>query len=120
MDRTIETALIIIENNKSQIAPDVLVWPDLREAHDAECNKGSSRDSLELKFPYLNFAACPEIWNYDKHSIKGATTRAERVRSKLCDLSATYAEIIIVTHRGLIAYLIQGSRFENCGMLYSP
>lgn len=85
------------------------VWPDLREAHDAICNKGIiDRADLQAKFPHLDFSECSKKWDYPPHTIKDATMRAERVRHRL---ETSYKNILLVTHRGFIAFLVQGTRF---------
>lgn len=119
MDRAIETALIIQNNLKNDspdgVQPAHIIWPDLREAHDAECNEGSPRHALETKYPLLDFSSCSAKWDYEPHTIEAATIRAENVRKALSELPAHYKEIAIVTHRGIIAYLVPGARFDVCG-----
>lgn len=119
MDRTIETALIIQNNLKKDspdgVHPDLIIWPDLREAHDAECNKGSPRHAMETKYPQLDFSSCSAEWDYEIHTVEAATIRAENVRKALSELPAHYKDIAIVTHRGIIAYLVPGARFDVCG-----
>ena len=90
------------------------IWPDLREAHDANCNKGLSRADISAKFPHLDFSECPEEWDHPPHSAETATIRAEKVRRRLKELSKTYKNIAVVTHRGFIAYLIKGDRYICC------
>ncbi|KAJ4301098.1 hypothetical protein N0V90_003188 [Kalmusia sp. IMI 367209] len=122
MTRTIQTALQIfpfLQQNDPFPIP-VEIWPDLREAHDAECNKGLSRDELCKKYPQFDFASCTEEWNYPPHTIERATSRAERVRKRLKELSGTHPNLAIVTHRGFIAFLVKGRRFNTCeARLYS-
>lgn len=116
MTRTIQTALFTFKGlrtyPKSHIT--VQIWPDLREAHDAICNKGVDRAELSAKFPQFDFCECHEQWDYEDHSHEAAVARAERVRRRLRDVSSSYRNIYVVTHRGFIAYLIQGERFETC------
>ena len=85
MDRTIETALIVQDNLKKDspdgVQPDLINWPDLREAHDAECNKGSPRHAMETKYAK---------WDYKPHTVEAATIRTERVRKALSELPAHY------------------------------
>jgi broad specificity phosphatase PhoE len=113
MTRTIETAMnifpFLIEPGPFDIPTQI--WPDLREAHDAICNKGLSRSELASKFPQFDFSECHEEWDYPEHSIEGATARAERVRRRLKDLSTTYNNIAVITHRGIKAFLVKGKRF---------
>ncbi|KAH6605837.1 hypothetical protein Trco_004990 [Trichoderma cornu-damae] len=116
MTRTIQTALIVFGQHLSRQPPkaELQVWPDLREAHDAICNKGVSRADMAAKFGQLDFSACREEWDYPPHSVQDAAARAERVRRRLKDLSGSYKNIILVTHRGFIAFLVKGERFDVC------
>lgn len=115
MTRTIQTALNMFpsvqEGNAFPIP--VEIWPDLREAHDAECNKVLPRAELSKEFPYLDFSSCSEEGDYPPHTIEAATVRAERVRERLKGLSASYTNIAIITHRGFIAFLVKGRRFDT-------
>lgn len=119
MDRTMETALIILNNLKNDspggVQPDYIIWPDLREAHDTECNKGLPRLAMEMKYPQLDFPSCSAEWDYGPHTSEAATNRAEKVRKALRELPAHYKHIAIITHRGFIAYLVPGARFNVCG-----
>lgn len=119
MDRTIETALIILKSLKNDspdgVQPDHIIWPDLREAHDAKCNKGSPRHAMETKCPSLDFSSCSAEWDYEPHTVGAATIRAENVRKALSELSARYKDITIVTHREFIAYLVPGASFNVSG-----
>ncbi|KAJ7879016.1 histidine phosphatase superfamily [Mycena olivaceomarginata] len=90
MNRTINTALAVLPD-LSQSAITVEIWPDMREAHDAICNKG---------------------WDYEDHSHDAATRRAERVRTVLAERSEQ--NILLVGHRGFIDYLVAGPQFANC------
>ena len=109
MTRTIQTALIVfghlLLNTSSKT--ELQVWPDLREAHDAICNKGVSHE--------FDFSACREEWDYPPHSPEDAIARAESVRQRLKDLSGSYENIVLILHRGFIAFLFQGDRFDVCG-----
>ncbi|KAF5013309.1 hypothetical protein FDECE_659 [Fusarium decemcellulare] len=118
MTRTIQTALIVFGHllNSSPARADLQIWPDLREAHDAICNKGVSRADMATKFPSLDFSACHEEWDYPPHTSEDATARAERVRERVKDLSRSYKNIVLITHRGFIAFLVKGDRFNVCGM----
>ncbi|KAI0518299.1 histidine phosphatase superfamily [Xylaria bambusicola] len=115
MTRTIQTAMNAFPSIAS--APNetkVQIWPDLREAHDAICNKGISRAEISTKFPDLNFSECPEEWDHPPHTIEGATIRAETVRRRLKELSKEYNNIVLITHRGFIAFLVKGDRYDVC------
>ncbi|RFU80185.1 phosphoglycerate mutase [Trichoderma arundinaceum] len=114
----IQTALVAFHQflKGSTARVELQVWPDLREAHDAICNKGIPRADISAKFPRFDFSACPEEWNYPPHSSQGATARAERVRQRLQEISGSYKNIFLITHRGLIAFLVKGERFGLCGM----
>ncbi|KAH7148318.1 histidine phosphatase superfamily [Dactylonectria macrodidyma] len=116
MTRTIQTALLVFPHllNSTPAKVDVQIWPDLREGYDAICNKGVGRAALVVKFPQFDFSACPEEWEYPPHSPKDATARAERVRQRLKVLSNSYKNIILITHRGFVAFLVQGDRFDVC------
>lgn len=114
MTRTIQTAINMFPflSGTNNCSVPVQIWPDLREAHDAICNKGVSRAELQTRYPQFDFAECHEEWDYAVHTIENATIRAERVRSRLQELSLTYKTIAVITHRGFIAYLVQGLRFQ--------
>ncbi|KAM0256037.1 hypothetical protein ACHAQJ_005236 [Trichoderma viride] len=118
MTRTIQTALIVFGQhlNSSPTEVKLQIWPDLREAHDAICNKGVSRADMAAKFTQLDFSVCHEEWDYPPHSFEDAAARAERVRRRLKDLCRSYKNIVLVTHRGFIAFLVKGERFGVCGM----
>jgi broad specificity phosphatase PhoE len=119
MIRTIETAYLALHGKPTQI----LIWPDLREAHDAICNKGSPRIKLINQFPKLDFSECSVEWDYEGHTTENARLRASRVRSRLERLARDYGNILVVTHRGFIAHLVAGKRFSNCGkfsLLFIP
>lgn len=114
MTRTIQTAMNMFPQLEHQ-APfpmPIQIWPDLREANDAICNKGLGRAELESKFPQFDFSACHNEWDYSPHTIEDATCRAERVRERLKELSTTYRNIAVITHRGFIAFLVKGRRFN--------
>lgn len=122
MTRTIETALIVLKSVKDKCSAEapIIVSPDLREAHDAECNKGLARAEMQTKYPNLNFLRCPENWDYELHTVEAATHRAERVRRSLKELSDKYRNILLITHRGFLASLVQGPRFGVCGWFSLP
>ncbi|KAG9193671.1 hypothetical protein G6011_03706 [Alternaria panax] len=113
MTRTIETAMNVFPSLTEAGPFDIptQIWPDLREANDAICNKGLSRTELASKFPQFDFSECREEWDYPEHSVEGATVRAETVRRRLKDLSATHNNIAVITHRGIKAFLVKGKRF---------
>ncbi|KAM0353047.1 hypothetical protein ACHAPU_001933 [Fusarium lateritium] len=103
----------LIRDSKTEVQ----VWPDLRESHDAICNKGISRADLGAKFPDLDFSTCPEEWDFPAHTPDDATARAERVRRRLKETAVLggYKDILLVTHRGIAAFMVQGERFKVCG-----
>lgn len=116
MTRTIQTTMNSFPSllGTTPFKVPVQIWPDLREAHDAICNKGLSRTEIMAKFPQFNFAECPLKWDHPPHTIEGATVRAEAVRLRSNELSETYRNIAVVTHRGFISFLVQGERFNVC------
>jgi broad specificity phosphatase PhoE len=116
MTRTIQTAMNVFPflREEGPWSTPVQIWPDLREAHDAVCNKGLSRASIQAAFPQFDFSACSDEWDYAPHTIQRATERAGRVRARLAALSTTYPNIAVITHRGLIAFLVKGPRFNVC------
>ncbi|CAG9986484.1 unnamed protein product [Clonostachys byssicola] len=118
MTRTIQTTLVafrqFLDESSAPAKTEVQIWPELREAHDAICNKGVGRAEIAAAFPQFDFSSCPEEWDYPPHSVEGATLRAETVRRRLMNLSASYENIFLVTHRGLIAFLVEGPRFDVC------
>jgi broad specificity phosphatase PhoE len=113
MTRTIQTAMNMFPflEKESPLEIPVQIWPDLREANDAICNKGLSRAKLQSKFPQFDFSECHDEWDYPEHTIEGATIRAEQVRTRLKELSMTYDNIAVITHRGIKAFLVKGKRF---------
>lgn len=117
MTRTIDTALIVLKSSqkKDPVSVPIMVSPDLREAHDAEGNKGVARVTMQTKYPTLDFSRCSETWDYELHTVDESTQRAERVRKSLKELSGLYKNILLVTHRGFLAFLVQGTRFNVCG-----
>ncbi|KAF3908952.1 hypothetical protein ABW20_dc0100113 [Dactylellina cionopaga] len=112
--RTIQTAMNAFPSILGSIPfqAEVQIWPDLREAHDANCGKGLARAEMLAKFPQFDFAKCPEEWDHPPHTTEGATTRAEIVRQRLKELSKEYSNIALVTHRLFIAFLVQGDRYD--------
>jgi broad specificity phosphatase PhoE len=116
MTRTIQTAVCMFPflSHAGNFDIPVQIWPDLREANDAICNKGLGRADLQSKYPQFDFSGCPEVWDHPPHTIENATARAERVRQRLRGLSTAYQNILIITHRGLIAFLVKGRRFNLC------
>lgn len=116
MTRTIQTAKLAFRD-WFESTP-IQVWPDLRESQDAICNHGVSRDAMTTKFPDMDFTECPDEWDYAPHSFDDAVARAERVRQRLKAVAASgvYQNIYLVSHRGFIAFLVQGERFNVCGM----
>ncbi|KAM0800703.1 histidine phosphatase superfamily [Usnea florida] len=120
MTRTIQTALnafpslLLLASSSVPSKPDVQIWPDLREAHDAECNKGVSRADMVRKFPQFSFEECEEEWVYPPFCTEDATKRAEGVRRRLKGLEGRYANVVIVTHRRFIAFLVKGGKFDVC------
>jgi broad specificity phosphatase PhoE len=114
MTRTIQTAINIFPSlrNADEFVAPVQIWPELREANDAMCNKGLSRAEMQSKFPQFDFSECAEEWGYPDHTAWDATARAERVRKRLRALSTTFSSITVISHRGFIAYLVKGRRFN--------
>lgn len=113
MRRTIDTALAAFGDILAANRPiPIEVWPDLREAHDAVCNHGSPVAVLRSEYPHLDFSECNDDWTYEKHTHAGAEERAENVRRRLKEHPAR--NIVLVTHRGFIAYLVQSHTFSNC------
>jgi broad specificity phosphatase PhoE len=114
MTRTIQTAMNMFPELQvagSYTVP-VQIWPDLREANDAVCNLGLTRNEMQSRYPQFDFSECHEDWDYPYHTISDATFRAERVRKRLQRLSATFKNIAVISHRGLIAYIVKGRRFS--------
>ncbi|KAF4984706.1 hypothetical protein FZEAL_147 [Fusarium zealandicum] len=120
MTRTIQTALIVFghlfDSSSANKKVEVQIWPDLREAHDAICNKGVARADLTAKFPQFDFSACHVEWDYPEHTPDIAVARAGSVRQRLKHLATSggYKNIVLITHRGFIAYMVQGARFNPC------
>jgi broad specificity phosphatase PhoE len=116
MTRTIQTAMNMFPFIQQQgpLPTPVQIWPDLREAHDAVCNQGRSRSSMQAAFPQFDFSECAEEWDYEPHTVQRATMRAERVRARLACLPLSYRNIALITHRGFIAFFVKGRRFNLC------
>ncbi|VUC31897.1 unnamed protein product [Clonostachys rosea] len=118
MTRTIQTTLIafrqFLDESSAPTKTEIQIWPELREAHDAICNQGVSRAEMAAAFPQLDFSSCPEQWDHPPHNVEGAAIRAEAVRRRLLDLSSSYQNIFLVTHRGFTAFLVEGPRFNVC------
>ncbi|KNG83529.1 hypothetical protein ANOM_007745 [Aspergillus nomiae NRRL 13137] len=116
MTRTIQTALNAFPSilGSTPFQAEVQIWPNLREAHGAICNQALSRAELSAKFPQFSFCECPEEWDHPPHTIDGATARAEVVRQRVKRLSTQYRNIVLVTHRGFIAFLVKGDRYDVC------
>jgi len=118
MTRTIQTAMLAFPSliGAGVVPPqvDVQIWPELREAFDAECCKGVSRAALTERFPQFDFERCSEEWDYEPHTVAGAVKRAEVVRDRLFHLSKTYRSIAVVSHRGFFAFMVPGERFGVC------
>lgn len=113
MRRTIETAFTAFGTTVDSNEPlPIEVWPDLREAHDAICNHGSPVAMLQMEYPHLDFSECNAKWTYETHTHADAEERAERVRRRLKEHSAR--KIVVVTHRGFIAHLVESHIFGNC------
>jgi len=113
MRRTIETAITAFGTNvDANKALPIEVWPDLGEAHYAICNRGSPLAVLRMEYPHLDFSECNAEWIYEKHSRADAEKRAERIRRRLKEHPAQ--KIVVVTHRGFIAHLVESYIFDNC------
>jgi broad specificity phosphatase PhoE len=122
MRRTIQTAFTAfptaIKHTCEEERIPVEVWPELREVHDAICNHGSPIEVLKEEFPDLDFSECMAEWTYDTHTHERAVKRAEFVRQRLKNHPAI--NIVCITHRGFIAYLVESHIFANCGTFQSP
>jgi broad specificity phosphatase PhoE len=117
MTRTIQTAIAVfgplILGSEPKIK--VQIWPELREAHDHICCQGSSKEEMMIKFPDFNFSGCHDEWDYPTHTTESAVARGEEVRRKLRGLIEKHKHIVLITHRGFVAFLVQGPRFQTCG-----
>ena len=106
MRRTIQTALVAFGSCPFEI------WPDLRETYDGICQRGSPISVLQHEFPHLNFSECHQEWTYEEHTHERAEKRAERVRRRIREHPSR--NIVLVTHRGFIGYLVERPKFRNC------
>ena len=117
MTRTIQTAMIAFPSLIGVgVVPqvEVQIWPELRETYDAECCKGLSRAEMAGKFPQFDFVECSEEWDYKSHTVERAIKRAAIVRKRLFQMSGTYMNIAVVSHRGFLEFLVQGDQFGLC------
>jgi broad specificity phosphatase PhoE len=114
MTRIIHTAMNMFPQlqNAGGCTVPVQIWPDPREANDAVCNLGFGKVELESRFPQFDFSECGKIWDYPNHTVPGATLRAERVRQRVQQFSATFKDIAVISYRGLVAYLVKGQRYS--------
>ncbi|KAF2023285.1 phosphoglycerate mutase-like protein [Setomelanomma holmii] len=114
MTRTIQTAINVFPSLQQvdKFTAPVQIWPELREANDATCNKSHSRAGMQSRFPQFDFSECPEQWNYPEHTEEGAIARAECVRNRLHGLSNKYRSIVVISHRGIIAFMVKGRRYN--------
>ncbi|THU77192.1 phosphoglycerate mutase-like protein [Dendrothele bispora CBS 962.96] len=113
MTRTIQTmyaVLSTLENSGIDIPKEI--WPNLREAHDAICNKGVSRAIIAAAYPTLDFSRCNVEWDYEEHSDEAATLRAKEVLDEV--RRRPEKDILLVGHRAFLAYLVGDERFLNC------
>jgi len=118
MTRTIQTmyaVLSTLENSGTDIPKEI--WPNLREAHDAICNKGVSRAIIAAAYPTLDFSRCNVEWDYEEHSDEAATLRAKEVLDEV--RGRPEKDILLVGHRAFLAYLVGDERFLNCGKFRS-
>jgi broad specificity phosphatase PhoE len=106
MRRTIQTALVAFGSCPLEI------WPDLRETYDGICQHGSPISVLQHEFPHLNFSECDDNWTYEPYTHERAEKRAERERRRVREHPAQ--NIVLVTHRGFIGYLVERPKFRNC------
>ncbi len=117
MTRTTHTAIAVF--GPLTLGPDpqvkMQIWPELREAHDHICCQGSSKQEMTSKFPDFDFSGCHDDWDYPSHTNESAVARGEEVRRKLRGLTEVHKHIVLVTHRGFVAFLVQGPRFQTCG-----
>jgi broad specificity phosphatase PhoE len=121
MRRTIQTAFTAfptaVKHTCDEERIPVEVWPELREAHDAICNRGSPTEILVEEFPDLDFSECMAEWTYETHTHERAVKRAEVVRQRLMNHPAQ--NIVCITHRGFIAHLVESHIFAHCGTFKS-
>ena len=75
---------------------------------------------MQALHPGLDFSACDEEWNYLPHCFEDSADRAAAVRKKLMELPGSH--VVVVGHRGFIAYLVDTNRveFSNCGACFCP
>ncbi|KAN0104915.1 phosphoglycerate mutase-like protein [Hyaloscypha variabilis] len=115
MTRTIQTAITVfgplILGSEPKIK--VQIWPELRGAHNHICCQGSSKEEM-IKFPDFDFSGCHDEWDYPTHTTESAVARGEEVRRKLRGLIEKHKHIVLITHRGFVAFLVQGPRFQTC------
>lgn len=117
LSRALQTAQIIFEGT-AQLSrpPEVQVWPDLRECNNSISSQGRSRTEMGELFPMYNFSELLEEWDYEKETHQRAVARAERVRSRIKELSARYSKIWVVTHSIFLSYMVnvKGRHFYTC------
>ncbi|EJD41095.1 phosphoglycerate mutase-like protein [Auricularia subglabra TFB-10046 SS5] len=115
MTRTIQTAFALFPDGLRAGGLPLHIWPELREAHDAACNKGRPRAEMQRAYPHLDFSLCAEVWSYEPHSFQAAVQRAESVRRRFLALPGP--DVVVVGHRGFLAFLVETiTQFENLEM----
>jgi broad specificity phosphatase PhoE len=63
------------------------------------------RAMMQSKYPNVDFSQCHENWDYEMHAPQAAVQPAERVRKLLRELTSGYQNRLLISHRGLLAFL---------------
>jgi broad specificity phosphatase PhoE len=117
LTRALQTAHIIFGSATYPDGPPAIrVWPDLRESNNAISSQGRPAAVTKELFPTYDFSECHEEWDYGRETHERAVVRAERVRSRIKELSMRYRKIWVVTHSIFLSYLVDvnGRHFRTC------
>lgn len=116
--RTLETALLSLEEEIRVKGVPFLAHPDAQELPDHPCDTGSPASQLAVQYKGVDFAHLDEDWYLKigpySSSHMATSARIERLRGFLWQQAlAGKRHIVLVTHHGVLKKLV-GVAFENC------